>query len=157
VLLPELVSQCIHAGLAGSRIQQLPDLVTVPDNDQIERVKKFLFSGDTWREVVRLDIASRSIFLPELIIRFWTDVTKFRQPRRSIVKLSLLERKGFPINIIPIILGFAGFSSGELLEKHLVVMDQIKTSVKYGSIVVFPVQFGTVQDGRCSHANNRKS
>jgi len=47
ILLPELVRRCILAGVAGSRIHRLPDIVRVPDDAQLQRANIFLFAGDT--------------------------------------------------------------------------------------------------------------
>lgn len=125
ILLPELVRRCIMAGVAGSRIHRLPDVLEVPNDKELQRAKRFLFAGDTWRELVRLDVTSRSVFFPELVRTLWTDITKFRQPRRAAVKKTLYERKGFPLCLAPIIVDFAGFSSGETVVKDFVEKESV--------------------------------
>jgi len=120
VLLPELVRRCILSGVAGSRIHRLPDVVETPNDTQLQRAKRFLFAGDTWRELVRLDVSSRSVFRPELVETLWRDITKFRQPRRFAVRETLYKRRGFPLCLISIIVDCAGFSCGENLVKEFV-------------------------------------
>jgi len=58
-----------------------------------------------------------------LVNTLWTDITKFRQPRRAAVRKSLFKKKGFPLSLTPLIVEYAGFSSGEILAKQFVEMD----------------------------------